>query len=530
MAKGNVFNSILVKKPEYSWFDLSHDNKLSLEMGKLVPILAIPTIPGDKFQISAQAMFRMQPMLAPIMHKIKAYVHYFFVPNRLIWPNWEKFMSPPLADSITPVAPVLTHTDHYVTSSLGDYLGVPTDVNLPLAVPQGISALPFAAYQFICDEFFRDENLQPIPVDSGIPLVDGPQSPDAEAFLTRMRYRAWEHDYFTSALPWAQKGDDVLMPIDFSDDALEVLLKDDYPIDKQILRDPDTGDPILNGTLGTNTAGEMISAPDFADLDPNGTMYIDPTDLQGTTTINDLRNAIAVQRWLEKNAVGGTRYIETLLVHFGVKSSDQRLQRPEYIGGNASVISISEVLQTSATDPDTDITPQGNMAGHGIGIQGAKPMSKYCEEHGFIIGILSVRPTTAYYQGLPRHFVMTDRTHYPWPDFVHLGEEGIHNRELCLTEDAERNEDIFGYIPRYSSYRYLPSGVHGDFRTSLDFWHLGRKFDTAAPPVLNGQFVTCRPDNRIFAVEQDTDHLLSHVFHNISVRRCLTKFGTPGIL
>ena len=229
-----------------------------------------------------------------------------------------------------------------------------------------------------------------------------------------------------------------------------------------------------------------------------------------------------MQEWLEKNARGGTRYIESILSHFGVKSSDARLQRPEYITGVKSPVIISEVLNTTGEDGGL---PQGTMAGHGIAVSSGKSGSYYCEEHGFIIGIMSILPKTAYQQGIPKQFLKKDTLDYYFPSFANIGEQEVKNNELfAYTASAE---DTFGYVPRYAEYKYMPSRVAGDFRTTLDYWHLGRIFETQ--PALNQTFIECKPENttRIFAVEDGTDPLFCHVLNKIQAVRPMPKFGTP---
>jgi len=240
------------------------------------------------------------------------------------------------------------------------------------------------------------------------------------------------------------------------------------------------------------------------------------------TTINDLRRAFRLQEWLEKNARGGTRYIENILMHFGVRSSDKRLQRPEYITGLKTPVIISEVLNTSATDQEA----QGNMAGHGVAVSTGKYGNYFCEEHGYIIGIMSVMPQPAYQQGIPKTYLKSDPLDFFWPSFAHIGEQPVTNNELyAYTATAE---DTFGYVPRYAEYKYQASRVAGDFRTVLDYWHLGRIF--ATQPALNDTFIECTPDQceRIFAVQDGEDNLYCQIMHKIKAVRPMPKFGTPN--
>lgn len=487
-------------------FDLSHDVKMSLNMGELVPIMCMDCVPGDKINISASSLLRFQPMLAPIMHKVDVTMHYFFVPNRILWDKWEDYITNTKTANVLPAFPYVETAD-IVNERLADYLGVPPQVG---AISEKISAFPFAAYQKIYDEYYRDQNLI---AETYTPLVNGDNTANVTA-LTTLKNRAWTHDYFTSALPFAQKGESVSIPLG------DVTLKDDWLADGQLqtFRDGFNGFPL---GYAKNEAGpdrliiEAGGSASTVNLDPNGSLEVTPT------TINDLRRAFRLQEWLEKNARGGTRYIENILSHFGVKSSDARLQRPEYITGTKAPVQISEVLNTTGTDD----APQGQMAGHGISVTAGKNGSYRCEEHGYIIGIMSVLPQTAYQQGIPKHFTkITDPTEYYWPSFANIGEQEIKQKEIFAY--TANSDDTFGYVPRYAEYKFINNRVAGDMRTSLDYWHMGRQFATA--PALNGTFITCDPTHRIFAVTDPTEQkLIAHVYNEIKAIRPMPKFGSP---
>lgn len=263
-------------------------------------------------------------------------------------------------------------------------------------------------------------------------------------------------------------------------------------------------------------------------LDPNGSLTAATSSLSvDAITVNDLRRATKLQEWLEKNARGGSRYIESIESHFGVRSSDKRLNRSEFIGGSSQDVVISEVLQTSKTDSAGSETPQGNMAGHAVSVGHSGAKGYFCEEHGFIIGITSIMPVTAYQQGIHRMFSRFSSLDYYWPSFAHLGEQEVLNQELFYSASSA-DKDTFGYIPRYSEYKFINSRVAGSFRDSMDFWHLGRKFDTA--PSLNSDFIACNPSNRIFAVElQNEQHVYAHVFNKVKASRRMPIFGTPRL-
>ena len=335
----------------------------------------------------------------------------------------------------------------------------------------------------------------------------------------QMRKRAWEHDYFTASLPFAQKGDAVDIPLgNISVPYTKIQGRNTAGV---------TGDVESTGAATYDI--DNLPAP----IAGNG-LYMPSVDTDvEPTTINDLRRAFRLQEWLEKNARGGTRYVESILTHFGVKSSDARLQRPEYITGTKTPVVISEVLNTTgsfeAGDPSSPTSnPQGTMAGHGISVTSGKGGSYFCEEHGYIIGIMSIMPKTAYQQGIPRTYLKLDTLDYFWPTFANIGEQEVQNQELYAYTGTGTN--TFGYVPRYSEYKYMPSRVAGEFRTTLDYWHLGRIFDSQ--PALNQTFVECAPANtkRIFAVtDENTDSLYCHVLNKVKAIRPMPKYGTPMI-
>ena len=331
-----------------------------------------------------------------------------------------------------------------------------------------------------------------------------------------IRKRAWEADYFTKALPFAQKGVPVDVPLG------DVKLKDEVGVAGELKQAVNhLGWP--NATLGsaplTSTLVDTSSSNKELVYDPNGTLEV------GSTTINDLRIAYKLQEWLERNARGGTRYSELIRSHFGVRPQDARLQRAEYIVGVKNPIQISEVLNMTGTDT----APQGTMAGHGISYSGGNWGKYFVQEHGYIIGIFSVMPKTCYQQGIPRHFLkFGDPTQKAWPTFAHLGEQEVENREIFAFQGAP-GLNAFGYQSRYMEYKNLPSRVAGEFRSSLDFWHMGRKFDPSSPPALNQQFIEADPTVRVFAVtDPETDHLYCQVMNHVMAVRTLPVYGTPS--
>lgn len=506
-----ALNQIQVTTPKTNTFDLTHDVKMTGRMGNLMPCMVMECVPGDRIKLSADNLIRFAPLISPVMHRIDVYMHYFFVPNRLVWENWENFIT----------GNEVHEMPYYSTASLGtgndqerfaDYMGIPPNNGSSNSVD--FNAIPFAAYQKIYNDYYRDQNLIP---ELDIQLVDGDNN--ANGALVVMRRRAWEHDYFTSCLPFAQKGNAVDIP-------LGVVTLDPTWTTAAV------GDPHFQTTAGPNantaiegsvgSAGTPGSALKFNGLgarvayDPDGTLLVEPT------TINDLRAAFKLQEWLEKNARGGTRYIEQILVHFGVRSSDKRLQRPEYITGTKAPVIISEVLNTAG-----ETLPQGNMAGHGVSVGNGHLGNYYCEEHGYIIGIVSVIPKSGYSQGIPRMYLKKEPTDFYWPSFANLGEQAVQKQEVYGYNGGTFPTDTFGYMPRYSEYKHILPRIAGDFRTTLDFWHLNRIFGTG--PELNQDFIEVDPEEceRIFAVQDGTDNLYMHIVNKVKANRPMPVYGTP---
>ena len=530
-----LFDSIKIRAPRKNKFDLSHDRKFSARMGMLVPMFLTDVVPGDDFRVSSEILLRFAPMLAPVMHRVNVFTHYFFVPNRLIWDEWEDFITGGREGTANPIPPhVLWNEDYqgaiggdgaFQPGLLNDYLGIPTVPSGTVAT-QGtkISVLPHRAYQLTYDEYFRDQNLS-TPVDCL--KTSGLQTVAEFTKLCTMRARCWEKDYFTSALPWAQRGGAVLMPVEGDAD---VTYKDVSQVKQSSGVNPFSTTPIYGDPATSNLTVPSSVGPTSGRIE-----NIDEITFQNASvTINDLRRSIRLQEWLEKNARGGARYIEQILSHFGVVSSDARLQRPEYLGGGKQPVSISEVLQT-AQSTDLEGLPTGNMAGHGISVGKTNGFSKRFEEHGYVIGLMSVLPKTAYQNGLPRYFSRESRFDYYWPEFANIGEQEIKEKEIYINEsmDPGAGENTWGYQSRYAEYKYQNSSVHGDFRESLAFWHMGRIFGNTGAPPLNESFVNSDPTNRIFAVlgqSEGTNQPMWCMCHNrVSARRPMPYYGTPTI-
>lgn len=509
MAK--LFDSISLRRPKRNKFDLSHERKMSFDMGVLTPIMCQEIVPGDSFRVRSEIFMRMAPMLAPVMHRVNLFTHYFFVPNRLLWDEWEDFITGGRLGTTTPVVPTMGSSSMAVgIGSLGDYLGMPLDLGSFDDVP--VSALPFRAYQLIYDEFYRDQNLT-VPLDILKTSGDIPAGAEMTKLLT-LRKRAWEKDYFTSALPWAQRGGAVGVPVSGVVGAGTFKTGD--------IRKTSDGSLSSTGALSATLGVEKVGGTEnvYHDVDGEGTL----TD--ASVTINELRRSARLQEWLEKNARGGARYVEQILSHFGVKSSDARLQRPEYLGGGKQPVTISEVLST--VGDFTEPVPQGNMSGHGVSFGTSNGFKRSFEEHGFVIGLMSVLPKTAYQQGLPKMFRRPDKFDYFWPEFANIGEQEILTSEIYFSKDEVDPDQVWGYQSRYAEYKYHCDSVHGDFKTSLAFWHMGRIF--ASAPLLNTGFVESDPTERIFAVTDPVaDKLYCQVYNRVDAMRPMPYFGTPTL-
>lgn len=526
----NIFNSVKLSAVPSSRFNLSHDNKLSFSMGELVPTTIQECLPGDKWSISVANMLRFAPLIAPVMHKIKVTTDYYFVPNRILWPEWQDWIT---NKSDVGEAPYIQITGTVLEGSLADYLGVPPGT---YETPIRISALPFAAYLLVYDEYYRDQNLQsPKFAD----LIPGDNDALSEWLSNPPLKRAWEHDYFTASLPFAQKGDAVQLPLTNTDDLTVEYQFRTGGLNQNTgtFRNAANGSPNTEvGNLDSSTGptplatGMGVGGENVA-YDPNGTLVV-PLQAEAVD-INTVRRAFRLQEYLERLARGGTRYTEYLKSMFNVFSSDARLQRPEFIGRNIQNMVISEVLShTETLDPDTSslANPVGQMAGHGISAGGGFNGSFYCEEHGFIIGIINVQPSTAYQDGLHKMLTRFDPLDYANPIFANIGEQEVKQKEIFVFTPGDP-ERTFGYVPRYAEYKFANDRVAGQFRSSLAFWHLGRRFSIeSGDPALNEEFIECNPRRDIFAVaESNQDHIYAHVMNELTVRRKLPRFGTPTI-
>jgi len=536
------FQSVQLQKPKRSEFDLSHEKRLSTRMGRLTPILMTECVPSDTFRGGSEILLRLAPLLAPIYDRIELYVHYFFVPNRLLWEDWEEFITggrlgvgvDPL---VAPIPPYIHLGDalaeqpaQWGKSGLPDYLGCPLFlVTDPVAGNWdgcNVDAMPFAAYQFVYTEYYRDRNFVSDGQEPIMPMVSGPQ--DQFDDLAEVRVRSYAHDYFTSALPFTQRGVDVMVPLSFTSTDINYS-----PQTTVFGQDSDPLDGGGNYILGTAVGGNTIITGSASTNGPGQVRNIDSISADsGDITINDLRSAMSLQVWLERNAIGGSRYTESTQAHFGVKPQDSRLQRPEYIGGGRIPVTISEVVATSWSSDGVGTVPLGNMGGHGVTYGNTNRFNYYCTEHGFIIGIASIMAPASYQQGLPRMFRRKSFLDYPWPTFAKLGEQEVHDFEIycdptSLTEDPSGDVPLFGYQSRYADWKYICNTNAGEFRDTLLFWTLTRVF--SSPPNLGELFnrFDSATEEQIFAVN-DTDNFWLYVHNNVTVRRPLPYFGTPN--
>jgi len=503
-----------------SSFDRSHGYKTTFDAGYLVPFLVDEALPGDTFNVNVSAFARLAtPIKAPMDNMFMDFF-YFAVPYRLVWDNFVKMMGEQIdpGDSIDYLVPQMTApavTGHLV-GSLSDYMGIPTGV-----ASLAHSSLFHRAYNLIWNEWFRDENLQ----DSIV--VDRDDGPDLTTDYALKR-RGKRHDYFTSCLPWPQKGDAVTLPL--GDTAPVTLVSHTVDTNPNILRLAATGATSNSATVSSSASGQLTSQPGGAlsVIDPNGRWEADLTAATAST-INSLREAFQLQRMLERDARGGTRYTELVRSHFGVVSPDARLQRPEFLGGGEISVNVHPVPQQSATGATG--TPQGNVAGFGVAVGSGNGFVKSFTEHCLIIGLVSVRADLNYQQGLDRMFSRRTRYDFFWPSLAHLGEQAVLNKEIYAQGNAT-DDEAFGYQERFAEYRYKPSRITGQFRStyasSLDVWHLAQEFGSL--PTLGADFIQDDPPvDRVVQTPTEPHFLFdSHIRMNCA--RPMPVFGVPGLI
>lgn len=537
----HLFSQVPTAQIPRSKFNRSHGLKTTFDSGYLVPIFVDEVLPGDTFTMDCTLFSRVSTLISPIMDNLYLDTFWFFVPERLLFEHFENMCGQQdnPTDSTDYLFPtVKSPTGGFVVGSLADYFGLPTGVaNLE------VRAEPFRAYNLIYNEWFRDENLQ-----NSVPFTKADSDNYSNYTLLR---RGKRHDYFTSALPWPQKGPGVELPFGGSATIVpNASTKDLYFLSS-------TGSNLGSTSLyygdasSSTTAGDVTAVNSMA-LSRNSSAYAyvgtfrgpatvsatqgvlttgSTVDLTSATsiTINQFREAFQIQRWYERAARGGTRYTEIIRSFFGVVSPDARLQRPEYLGGSSNRIDVNVIPQTSGT---TDVSPQANLSAFAVGTNGrGNGFSKSFTEHGWIIGLVNVRADLTYQQGVNRMWTRSTKFDMYWPTFAFLGEQAVLNKEIFAQGTAD-DDGVFGYQERYAEYRYAPSQITGKFRStyaqSLDSWHLAQKFENL--PKLNPEFIVDDPPiDRVVAVPSEPQFLLDAWF-NLNCVRPMPVYGVPGLM
>lgn len=493
-----------------SKFSLSHYKLLSAKMGSLIPLSWYEALPGDTIQMSTAALVRCAPLVTPPMHPVHVRIHHWFVPNRIIWDNWESFITGGSDGMDTTAHPYINFAAAPATSTLADYMGVPTATLTNLHV----NALPFRAYAMIFNEWYRDQDLV---TELALSKGDGADSTTSIALSNC----AWEKDYYTSSRPWEQKGPTVTLPIAGTAPVKGIGANTGSgTVNSGFWQEGDTSAQTWNAWIG-NSIGIKAQSAAVPGVGNTPQIFADLSAATGVD-INQVRLAFALQRFEEARARYGSRYTEYLR-YLGVRSSDARLQRPEYLGGGRQTIQFSEVLQTS----ESGSTPIGDLAGHGISALRSNRFRRFFEEHGIVMTLMSVRPRTIYTQPVARQFLrglsvngMTGTKEDYWQrELQHIGQQEVNGMEV----DVSTGDVSFGFQDRYDEYRRLESSVSGAFRTTLDDWHFARSF--ASPPALNSTFVQCVPTTRTFA-DTTADNLYVMAQHSVQARRLVSQVGT----
>lgn len=529
----SVYSRVGNLRPRRSAFNLSHEKQFDCDLGQLIPVLFQECIPGDTMKIGNEIVIRFQPMVSPVLNEINAYVHYFFVPARLLMDNkltdWHEFISGGADGQTSITLPKWTHSTGYnIKYSLWDYFGLPVGVNPSVDV----CSFPKRAYNLVYNEYYRDENLQTeINVDNDV-----------------IANRDWAKDYFTSALPFAQRGIAPSLPLS----GLIPLSVINASMDNPYANLTNAGlmftggsspvnyvrssTPTSSGTsnLYATSVAESSKGYRVRNVNKDNGVGFDVSKLDSgkygvdlhqavTFDVNDLRLVFQMQKFMERNMRGGIRYTEFLQAHFGISPRDEVLQRPVYIGGSKSPVMISEVLQTSQSNSGH---PQGNLAGHGLVADKNYITSYHAKEFGYIIGIMSVMPKAAYTQGIPRYLLRETRYDFYFPEFAHLGEQGVFNAEV-YADGSTDDKEIFGYQGRYNEMRSAQSIVCGDMRDTQNYWNISRLF--ASRPNLNSTFLTCTPRKDYLAVPSQKA-LIVNVGNIVKAIRPMPAMAEPGLI
>lgn len=565
-VRGHRFSDAPAMYMKRTKFDRSHVYKTTFNSGKLIPVFVDEILPGDTTRMSVNYFARLATPIKPIMDNIYLDWFFFFVPNRLVWEHWQNFCfeqedPDDNTDYVIPTVTATGNSDNAYVGSLWDYFGLPVNTSGNLS---GVNALPFRGVYLIYNEWFRDENLQKsVKIQKGDTneVLNSARASEQPAWVFTSGSnivpglacppRCKRHDYFTSALPWTQKGPGVSVGL-----AGTATLVDPSPVSGYFVQQGDanlgaaqlsrdggvhdvfTGNGSLNyqGGHSTSIVGHSVNGSGVSTATAlSGSSWLSKSayaDLDSSSifTINSLRTAFQMQKFYERLARGGSRYTEVLRSFFGVVSPDARLQRPEFLGSFTKMVNVNPIAQTSATD---DTSPQGNLSAYGVTAAKFHGFTKSFVEHGYIFGFVCARADLTYQQGINKMWLRSTVYDWYWPTFAHLGEQAILLKEIYATGDTEQDNSVFGYQERYAEYRYKPSQITGKFRSSviggnLDVWHLSQFFKNA--PTLNEEFILENPPiERIIAVPSEPEFLLDIGFRYTTVRP-MPMFGTPGLV